>query len=185
MNGIWSKQYLFTTNIVYNRNMVPMVDRAPPKKFETPDLVVAETGQYVPEQQAYLNLIRTAEVLGQKMADLMSGYGISGKQYNVLRAIRRGGAEGLSMSQISEQMIDPRADVTRLLDRLVRDGLVDRQPDEADRRVVRSYLTDAGAKLLGTIDAPLLETHRAQFAPLSEAEVEQLTALLRKARGEE
>lgn len=155
-----------------------------PKSFRTPDLVVEETGLYVPEQQAYLNLVRTAEVLGQRVGDLMSRYGLSGKQYNVLRSLRRGGAGGLSVSQISEQMTDPRADVTRLLDRLVRDGLVDRQPDQTDRRSVRAYLTEAGSKLLAEIDGPLLETHRQQFAHMSPAEIEQLAALLKKARGE-
>ncbi|WP_375551373.1 MarR family winged helix-turn-helix transcriptional regulator [Rhodophyticola porphyridii] len=162
-----------------------MTDRQKSESFRTPDLVVAETGQFVPEQQAYLNLIRTAEVLGQRVTDLMSEHGLSGKQYNVLRAIRRGGTAGLSISQISEQMTDPRADVTRLLDRLVREGLVDRQTDEADRRVVRTYLTDAGIKLLEAIDEPLLETHREQFAHLSKTDIEQLTALLMRARGED
>ncbi|WP_227287679.1 MarR family transcriptional regulator [Boseongicola sp. H5] len=161
-----------------------MTDQRQSESFQTPDLVVAETGKYVPEQQAYLNLMRTAEVLGQRVSDLMSGYGISGKQYNVLRAIRRGGDGGLSISQISEQMTDPRADVTRLLDRLVRDGLVDRQPDETDRRVVRTYLTEAGANLLESLDEPLLTTHKDQFSQLSKAEIEQLTDLLRKTRGE-
>lgn len=164
--------------------MATETDKERSHSFPTPDLVVAETGKHVPEQQAYLNLMRTAEVLGQRVSDLMSGYGISGKQYNVLRAIRRGGADGLSISQISEQMTDPRADVTRLLDRLVRDGLVDRQPDETDRRVVRTCLTRKGAELLEAIDEPLLETHRDQLAHLSKAEIEQLTTLLRKARGE-
>jgi len=158
------------------------MDHQEPKTFRTPDLVVEETGKYVPEQQAYLNLIRTAEVLSQRVADLMSGYGISGKQYNVLRSLRRGGDGGLSISQISEQMTDPRADVTRLLDRLVRDGLVDRQPDKADRRVVRAYLTQAGSQLLEAIDEPLLATHHEQFARLSRPEIEQLTMLLKKAR---
>lgn len=184
MNVIWQCIYPVTTTIVYNNYMKVMMGRESPRKFQTPDLVVTETGKYVPEQQAYLNLIRTAEVLSQRVGDLMSGYGISGKQYNVLRSIRRGGDEGLSISQISEQMTDPRADVTRLLDRLVRDGLVDRQPDEADRRVVRTYLTQAGSNLLKAIDEPLLETHRDQFAHLSKPEIEQLTNLLRKARGE-
>lgn len=158
--------------------------RRQPKKFPTPDLVVAETGNYVAAQQAYLNLIRTAGVLSQRVSDLVSGYGISGKQYNALRWIRRGGAGGLTISQISQQMTDPRADVTRLLDRLVREGLVERQPDQTDRRVVRTYLTEAGADLLNAIDEPLVETHRTQFAHLSAAELEQLIALLRKARGE-
>lgn len=184
MNEMWPCLYPFTTDIVDNNYVKAAMNREPTTKFQTPDLVVAETGKYVPEQQAYLNLIRTAEVLSQPVSDLMSGHGISGKQYNVLRSIRRGGDKGLSISQISEQMTDPRADVTRLLDRLVRDGLVDRQPDEADRRVVRTYLTETGSNLLKAIDQPLLETHRVQFANLTKPEIEQLTGLLRKARGE-
>lgn len=161
------------------------MNRRKTETFPTPDLVVTETGNYVPEQQAYLNLIRTSQVLGQRVTDLMAGFGLSGKQYNVLRSIRRGGTGGLSISQISEQMTDPRADVTRLLDRLVRDGFVEREPDEADRRVVRSHLTEKGAALLDTIDAPLLEMHRAQLGHLSKDELEQLNKLLLKARSEE
>jgi len=184
MNGLWWRWYPFATDNVYNDDVKGRMDRLRPKKFQTPDLVVTETGKYVPEQQAYLNLIRTAEVLSQRVSDLMARYGLSGKQYNVLRSIRRGGDDGLSISQISDQMTDPRADVTRLLDRLVREGLVDRQTDAADRRVVRAYLTKAGSDLLEAIDEPLLDTHREQFAPLAKPEIEQLSALLKKARGE-
>ncbi|WP_261841895.1 MarR family winged helix-turn-helix transcriptional regulator [Aliamphritea ceti] len=161
-----------------------MTDQNNEKTFQTPDLVIEETGQYVPAQHAYLNLIRTAQVMGQNVSDLLAEFGLSGKQYNVLRSIRRGGTEGLRISQISEQMTDPRADVTRLMDRLVRDGLVDRKPDASDRRVVRSFLTDEGSKILESIDVPLLKIHRSQFDQLSEKELQQLSYLLQKARGE-
>ena len=184
MTEIWRGVYPSTTDIVDNRFVRRMTERRGSDRFRTPELVVSETGTYVAEQQAYLNLMRTAEVLSQRVGDLMSGHGLSGKQYNVLRAIRRGGADGLTISQISDQMTDPRADVTRLLDRLVRDGLVDRRPDHADRRVVRAHLTSAGAALLQSIDAPLLQTHRDQLGHLSQADLEDLIALLRKARGE-
>lgn len=161
-----------------------VTDRNDAKKFETPELVVKETGAYIPEQQAYLNLIRTAEVLSLEVSELLSGHGLSGKQYNVMRAIRRGGAAGLTASQIGDQMTDPRADTTRLLDRLVRDGLIFRQHDVADRRVVRAFLTEAGSKLLDVIDEPLVEMHRAQLAHLSSGELKKMIALLKKARGE-
>ncbi len=161
-----------------------MADRDDAKKFETPELVVKETGAYVPEQQAYLNLIRTAEVLSLEVSELLSGHGLSGKQYNVMRAIRRGGAAGLTASQIGDQMTDPRADTTRLLDRLVRDGLIVRQHDIADRRVVRAFLSEAGSNLLDAIDEPLIETHRKQLANLAPGEIKKLIALLKKARGE-
>lgn len=184
MNGSWRRQYPLGTTIAGPRVLKAKMVRQRSQTFKTPDVAVTETGPSVPAQQAYENLVRTAQVLGQDVTDLMSNHGISAKQYNVLRAIRRGGEGGLSVSQISEQMTDPRADVTRLMDRLVRDGLVDRQPDAADRRVVRTFLTEAGRALLQAIDAPLIATHRAQFAALSDAELSTLITLLRKARGE-
>lgn len=153
-----------------------------PERFSTPDLVVKETGRFVPEQQAYLNIVRTAQVLGADLAELLSRHGLSGKQYNVLRAIRRGGKPGLTASQISEQMTDRGADVTRLVDRLVRDGSVDRRHDEADRRVVRASLTARGAKRLRALDAPLIERHRGHLGHLSAKEIDTLIALLKKAR---
>ena len=150
--------------------------------FATPELVVRETGAFVPEQQAYLNLIRAAEILSTPISELMATHGLSGKQYNVLRSVRRGGQGGLSISEIGAQMTDPRADVTRLVDRLLKAGLVERYHDEADRRVVRVRLSDAGGRTLSALDAPLLDVHRAQFAELTADELEQLTTLLRKAR---
>lgn len=152
--------------------------------FKTPDLVLAETGSHVPEQQAYLNLMRTSQVLGQDVSDLLAGFGLSGRQYNALRAIRRDGDGGASVSQISQQMTDPRADVTRLMDRLVRDGWVRREHDETDRRIVRSHLTEKGKELLARIDQPLVDLHIGQLQHLSKDELEQLSALLQKARGE-
>lgn len=152
--------------------------------FRTPDLVVEETGDYVPEQQAYLNLIRTARALGEELAQLLAGHGLSGKQYNLLRAVRRAGAQGATPSQIGEQMTDRRADVTRLVDRLVRDGLVSRQHDERDRRVVRITLTARGAEVLQGLDAPIVELHRRQLGHMGPAELERLSGLLKKARGE-
>ena len=153
-------------------------------RFPTPDLVVQETGAYVPEQQAYLNIMRTAEVLGAQLTELFARHGLSGKQYNALRAIRRGGELGLTASEIGEQMTDRRADVTRLVDRLEREGRVERRHDATDRRVVRAVLTDDGAELLRTLDGPLVETHRRQLGHLSTEEVEMLIVLLRKARHE-
>ncbi len=158
--------------------------RRSPIRFPTPDLVVQETGDYVAEQQAYLNLIRTAETLSADLSDLFDRHGVSGKQYNVLRAIRRGGADGLTASQIGEQLTDPRADATRLVDRLVREGFVEREHDASDRRVVRSRLTERGTSLLRALDAPLVDLHRRQLQHLTGDEIETLIALLKKARQE-
>lgn len=152
--------------------------------FKTPELVAQETG-VVPAQQAYLNLIRTAQVLGAQLAELLLAHGLSGKQYNALRAIRRSGDQGAAVSTIAEQMTDPRADVTRLMDRLERDGLIARVHDGHDRRVVRVLLTEHAKKQLAAIDAPLVALHRSQFSHLPDNEIRTLIRLLKKVRGDE
>ncbi len=145
-----------------------------------PEMIAAETGKVLAEQEAYLFLIRAAEILSAPVADLFAANGISGKQYNALRAIRRAGANGATVNEIRHQMTDPRADVTRLIDRLVRDRLVKRRSDKSDRRIVRVILSDTGKQLLANIDEPLLDVHRAQFRQFDTTALEQLKGLLKK-----
>ncbi len=154
------------------------------QRFVTPSLVVEETGTFVPEQQVYLQLVRTAEMLKAETQALFERHGLSGKQYNVLRALRRGGPDGLATSEIARQMVERDPDLTRLVDRLARMGLVDRRPDATDRRVTRVALTLDGASRLAELDAPVVETHRRQLGHLTPRELKALAALLVKARGE-
>jgi DNA-binding MarR family transcriptional regulator len=153
-----------------------------PARFTTPERVVAETGQRVAEQQAYLQLIRTAAQLGGEVGALLARHGLSGKQYNALRAIRRSGRDGATISEIENDMVAQDPDPTRLVDRLEKGGLVTRQRDPGDRRVVRVRLTEAGAALLAALDGPLVELHRRQLGHLAVDEIESLCALLRRAR---
>jgi DNA-binding MarR family transcriptional regulator len=148
--------------------------------FRMPQMIAAETGKVLPEQEAYLYLIRAAELVSEPIVGLFAANGVSGKQYNVLRSIRRAGNGGATVNEIRQQMTDPRADVTRLIDRLVRDRLVKRRTDKSDRRIVRVFLSDEGNRVLARIDEPLLDIHRAQFARFSPENIEQLKELLKE-----
>lgn len=145
-----------------------------------PGMIAEETGQVLPEQEAYLYLIRAAEVVSGPIVDLFTEKRLSGKQYNVLRSIRRAGESGATVNEIRLQMTDPRADVTRLIDRLVRDGLVRRKSDRSDRRLVRVVLSGKGQGLLKEIDEPLLAVHKSQFVRFTPDELEQLKTLLKQ-----
>lgn len=145
-----------------------------------PDLIAAETGKLLPQQEAYLYLLRAAQVLIGPVADLLEAHGVSHKQYNALRSIRRAGREGATVNEVRDQLTDPRADVTRLLDRLQRDGLVARSHDRKDRRVVRIRLSDRGRALLRDIDGPLLAIHRSQFSNFRPDEFKNLKRLLQR-----
>lgn len=153
-----------------------------PDPFDLPDRVIAETGEMVPEQQVHLQLMRTAEVVGAGLRAVLAAHGLSGKQYNILRALRRGGPGGLTVGEIAAQMTDPHADITRLLDRLSRDGHVTRTHDAADRRVVRTALTAEGDTLLAALDGPVLQEHRRAFGHMDPQDLRRLAELLVRAR---
>ena len=134
-----------------------------------------------PGEEAYLNLIRTASRLEAGFAALFRTCGLSDSSYNVLRILRAAGAQGRTCGQIQAHMV-VRSDVTRLVDRLVDDGLVRRHRDEQDRRVVRCRITRQGAALVNQLDAPIAELHDWQLGHMSDGELEALSRLLERAR---
>jgi DNA-binding MarR family transcriptional regulator len=94
-----------------------------------------------PEEEAYLNLQRTAEYLRAKSAAWLRPWDLSLTQYNVLRILRGAGKGGLACSEIGARMVTQDSDITRLLDRLEKKGLIERWRDERDRRVVMARAT--------------------------------------------
>jgi DNA-binding MarR family transcriptional regulator len=135
-----------------------------------------------PEEELYLSLIRTADMLARHASRLLKEVNISHAQYNVMRILRGAGADGLPCGEISARLITRDPDVTRLLDRLTARGLVARGRSPGDRRVVSARITDAGLALLADLDKPILDSHREQFAFLTEAEISEMLAQLTKVR---
>jgi len=137
----------------------------------------------LPEQEVYLNLLRTAEHLGAPFDALFKAHGLSQTQYNALR-IMRGHGEPIASSTVARQMVTREPDITRLLDRLVKRGLVTRQRSDADRRVMLTSLTSEGEGLLAEMDGPVRELHERQLAHMSREELRTLSGLLERAREE-
>jgi DNA-binding MarR family transcriptional regulator len=99
-------------------------------------------------QQALLNLfVASAEMRGRIEA-ICQQHGLTFSQYNILRILRGAPPEGHPRSEIIDRMIDRSPDVTRLIDRLERMGLVQRKRSEKDRRVMLHSITISGKELL-------------------------------------
>jgi len=135
-----------------------------------------------PEEELYLSLIRTADMLSRHVSGLLKSVGISHAQYNVMRILRGAGAEGLPCGEISSRLITRDPDVTRLLDRLAKRELVERGRSTGDRRVVSAKITEAGLALLADLDKPVLKIHKDQFGFMAEAEVQRMLEQLEKVR---
>jgi DNA-binding MarR family transcriptional regulator len=134
-----------------------------------------------PEEAAFLELMRTTDMLSRGLAPLLKAEDLSSTQYNVLR-ILRGAPEGLPCGEIGNRMITRDPDITRLLDRLEKRGLVSRCRETKDRRMVLTRITDAGLEVLGRLDEPVQEIHRAQMGHLGRERLQALVELVRAAR---
>jgi DNA-binding MarR family transcriptional regulator len=106
---------------------------------------------------------------------------LSGTQYNVLR-ILRGAPDGLACGEIAGRMITRDPDVTRLLDRLEKRGLISRCRETKDRRTVMTRITPAGLRSLANLDEPVRAAHRKQLGHLGPKRLRALAELLRIAR---
>ena len=133
------------------------------------------------EEAVFLDLLRTCDLLSRRPAQLLKTEDLSTTQYNVLR-ILRGSPEGLPCGEIASRMITRDPDVTRLLDRMEKRGLISRSRDNKDRRTVIGRITPEGLKLLARLDEPMQEIHRKQLGHFGRNQLWSLTELLAAAR---
>jgi DNA-binding MarR family transcriptional regulator len=134
-----------------------------------------------PEEAAFLELLRTTDLLTRGLVPLLKAEDLSANQYNVLR-ILRGSPDGLPCGEIASRMITRDPDITRLLDRLERRRLISRCRETKDRRMVMARITPDGLKLLARLDQPIEEAHRRQLGHLGRERLQALTELLHAAR---
>jgi DNA-binding MarR family transcriptional regulator len=134
------------------------------------------------EEEAYLNLQRTAEHLRRRAADVLKRSKLSATQYNVLRILRGAGRPGLPCSEIGARMVTHDSDITRLLDRLEQKGLIERERNADDRRVVVARVTRKALDLLAQLDAPVRESSKKLMAGLSAQDLDSLNATLERLR---
>ena len=133
------------------------------------------------EQEVFLNVMRTAEALSEGVAGVLKPFGLSATQYNVLR-ILRGSPDGLTCREIGDRMLTRDPDITRLLDRLEKRGLISRARNGEDRRIVVTQITEAGLELLAGLDQPVRDLHRKLLGHLGAERLQALTQLLEACR---
>ncbi|HEX8281941.1 MAG TPA: MarR family transcriptional regulator [Pyrinomonadaceae bacterium] len=148
--------------------------------------LLEELGQKKPfatlEDEVFVNVLKTADDFLRKEAELLKPYELTPSQYNVLRILRGAVPDGLICREIGERMIARDPDVTKLIDRLEGRGLVTRERQEKDRRVIVIRITDEALKTLAEIDRPVLELTAGLLGHLGERRLKNLNSLLGAAR---
>jgi len=130
--------------------------------------------------KAVVNIIFTNNWIMERHKEIFDRGDITPQQYNILR-ILRGAKQPLSTLQIRQRMLDKMSDTSRIVDRLLKKGLVSKVVREADKRLVDVSITETGLDLLTQLDGYNDEIDKI-LSNISEHEVEQLNLLLDKIR---
>ncbi len=130
-----------------------------------------------------LNFVITNKMLSENYLDFFKQYDLSGQQFNVLRILRGQKGKPANLATIQERMIHKNSNTTRLIDKLLLKGLVERTICPANRRKVEIIITKNGLNLLDEIDPELDKLEEKQLQTLTTEEAETLNTLLEKLRG--
>lgn len=133
-------------------------------------------------QKLAINLLYTSSWLNQINTQSIRPFGITWQQFNILRILRGRHPEPATVKLLTERMIDKMSNASRLVDKLVKKGYVERRICPGDRRRVDIVLTEAGIAMLDEASASLEGKMFAQFRSLSNEEAAQMNRLLDQLR---
>jgi MarR family transcriptional regulator, organic hydroperoxide resistance regulator len=133
-------------------------------------------------QAATIALLRTTDVVRRRLARVVEPEGITLQQYNVLRILRGAAGEPMAALDVAERLIEEAPGVSRLLERLVAKGLIDRDRSSRDRRRLECSITRKGLELLARLDEPVLRADTDAMARLTAREIATLDDLLARIR---
>lgn len=133
-------------------------------------------------QQALVNIIYTYSWVSQRVKEILTPYGITQQQYNVLRILRGQYPSPSTIGLIKNRILDKMSDTSRIVDRLVEKGYLDKTTNLRDKRAVDIVITDKALALLRKLDKEVdFSTLIAQN--ITDDESKQLNILLDKFRG--
>ena len=136
------------------------------------------------QEEAFLNLLRSAAVATHELEQRLRPYGLSATQYNVLRILRGAGACGLVQHEVGQRLVAQVPDVPRILSRMEKAGWISRCRGTSDKRTVYARLTPTGLDLVNSLDERTRMEDTRTFSSMKREELEQLCELLVLARGD-
>ncbi len=130
-------------------------------------------------REAVIQMITTGNWVQEKLSEALKPYKLSIAQFNVLRILRGQKGKPASLACVNEKMIHKMSNTTRLVDKLLEKGLVERIVCPDNRRKIELTITESGLDLLKELDKVINKTEESIMAKLNQKETNQLTGLLR------
>jgi DNA-binding MarR family transcriptional regulator len=141
-----------------------------------------KTDKFRSEQhKAVLNLLYTAYRLRDNLQQSLKEFDITLEQFNVLRILRGSLPRNLCVKEIASRMIERSSNVPRILERLERKALIERNPSDADRRETVTIISQSGLALLEKLDDVMMNNEE-KLLSLNKADALLLNQLLEQLR---
>lgn len=131
-------------------------------------------------EEVDLNLRIAAVILDARFNKIIEPFGISGVQYNVLRILKGVHPGGHARCEIASRMIERASDITRIIDRLEKQGLVERDRDTEDRRMSITRITKPGIEIVDKLKPLIEKEHIENTKNLTDEECAKLSELVEK-----
>ena len=133
------------------------------------------------QQKAMVNIFYTEGWLRNRLSETLKPHDLTSQQYNVLRILRGSNPKPMSTSCVRSRMLDKMSDVSRIVDRLFKNALVDKQVCSTDKRLVDVFITEAGLTVLDKIDESVDGMDK-MFNSITDKEAATLNEILDKLR---
>lgn len=134
------------------------------------------------KHRAVANIVYTANWVRNQFDSTIKPFAMSSPQFNILR-ILRGANDWLSMNEVKKRMVEKSPNTTRLCDKLLDKGYIERTRSESDRRIVSLKISEQGLDILKQIDLAGDNNPLMFFDNFTLEEASQLSVLLDKLRG--
>lgn len=150
-------------------------------KDETLKNFYLDTVKGRPSAEVFNGMLCVYSLLYRKMEEYFKDYELTPVKFNTLLLVKHlGGSDGLSQNEICHHLIVSPSNITRLIDRLIDDGYVERNLSQEDRRVKLIKITKIGSDILEKLFHGYGEMIQQSVYVLERNEVEQLSGLLLK-----
>ena len=134
-----------------------------------------------PFQKLAINIIYTANWINTKYATFLKETDITQQQFNVLRILRGQHPNYCNLKLIKERMLDRMSDASRIIDKLLLKGLIQRNECPDDRRQINILISEKGLELLSSLDF-IDEEIKVIFGNLNPEQIQLANDLLDKLR---
>ena len=142
---------------------------------------VIKTNTTIPlPQRTIIHLTLINNKIGDELGNALKPFGVSLQQFNVLRILRGQQGKPANMTTLNDRMVRKMSNTTRLVDKLLAKGYVDRVVCESNRRKVEITITNKGMEVLAEMDKAVTTAEAGLVSQLSEEEMKLLNELLDK-----